>query len=61
LEQLFKDVERLSTDLNAPAKSRAERPSRRSILLATATANLLVNEILDWRVILLDQPLRPPS
>ena len=29
--------------------------------LASDAARLLVNEVLDWRVVFLDQPLKPPA
>jgi hypothetical protein len=35
--------------------------SRRAVDLAGSAAGLLVNEVLDWRVVLLEQPLRPPG
>lgn len=36
-------------------------PSREASELAALTAQLMVGEVLDWRVVFIDQPLKPPS
>jgi hypothetical protein len=35
------------------------RLSAEAAELATATAQVMLNEVLDWRVVFLDQPLKP--
>jgi hypothetical protein len=60
LNQL-KEIEILETETGNPVLSPEQRPSRRALNLAGTAAGLLVSELLDWRVILLDQPLRPPA
>ena len=36
-------------------------PSREASELAAQTAQLMVEKVLDWRVVFIDQPLKPPS
>ena len=61
LSKQLKEIESLEQETGNPVRSPEQRPSRRALKLASAVAGLLVSELLDWRVILLDQPLRPPA
>ncbi len=61
LSKQLKEIESLEKETGNPVLSPEQRPSRRALNLASAVAGLLVAELLDWRVILLDQPLRPPA
>jgi hypothetical protein len=46
----------------ATAQSRTPKQfSPQAAALAGDAARLLVNEVLDWRVVFLDQPLKPPA
>lgn len=51
----------LEEALSHPALPGSEPPSRAATELATTAAQLMVNEVLDWRVVFLDRPLTPPS
>jgi hypothetical protein len=61
LRLLLKDISGLRKQIAATPASGMRQFSTRSVDLATDTAGLLINEVLDWRVVLLDQPLRPPA
>jgi len=61
LKRLREDTEELRTQIAATPAAAARQFSTQAVALAGAAAGLLVHEILDWRVVLLDQPLRPPS
>jgi hypothetical protein len=58
---LLIEAEKLREQINNDANP---RPLQFSALVGTLSANaarLLVNEVLDWRVVFLDRPLIPPS
>ncbi len=61
LRLLQAEIAKHSEQLGLPADEQGRPHSRRALELANETADLLINEVLDWRVILLDQPLRPPA
>ena len=49
-------TDRRDTDLSTRQFSTGSQST-----FASGTAGFTINEVLDWRVILLDQPLRPPT
>lgn len=58
-EQLQNSADALAARLDAaPPASGAPRPSWEATELATQAAQLMVNEVLDWRVVFLDEPLK---
>lgn len=61
LELLLTEAAALEDRLSHPALRNAAPPSRAATELATTAAQLMVNEVLDWRVVFLDRPLTPPS
>jgi len=61
LFHLHADTMKLRGQIAATPDSEKRQFSTQAVALASAAAGLLVNEILDWRVVFLDQPLRPPS
>lgn len=61
LRRLLKEITSLRKQIAATPGSSMRQFSTQADALASSTAGLLVNEVLDWRVVLLDQPLRPPS
>ncbi|MBL8730118.1 MAG: hypothetical protein JNM25_16970 [Planctomycetes bacterium] len=59
LRLLVGETQRLRERL---ADEHAQRPMSPAVAeLAARTARLMVTEVLDWRVVFLDQPLRPPA
>ena len=61
LEIRLARVEEFEVPSRSPAASPTQALSRSLLGLADDTARLMVNEVLDWRVVFLDQPLRPPA
>jgi hypothetical protein len=61
LRLLLNDITSLRKQIAAALDSSMRQFSTQADALASSTAGLPVNEVLDWRVVLLDQPLRPPS
>lgn len=61
LEILLAKATALEDTLSRPALPGTAPPSRAATELATTAAQLMVNEVLDWRVVFLDRPLTPPS
>jgi hypothetical protein len=61
LDRLLNETENLRQQIASAPASGARQSSTQAVALASATAGLLINEVLDWRVVLLDQPLRPPA
>jgi len=61
LERQLKEIGNLRDKIGSTPNSARPQFSTPALALASATANLLVNEVLDWRVVFLDQPLRPPA
>jgi hypothetical protein len=61
LQRQLKEIEGLREQTKSTPSSIMPQYSTQAVTLASTTANLLVNEVLDWRVVLLDQPLRPPA
>ena len=61
LNILVSQIKSLRQQIAATPDSAMRQSSTQAVALANATAGLLVNEVLDWRVVLLDQPLRPPA
>tara|TARA_R110002126_G_scaffold12416_8_gene53988 strand:+ start:143 stop:1987 length:1845 start_codon:yes stop_codon:yes gene_type:complete len=64
MEQVLGDLEArvraLREDGQGPATSGIQR-SRRAAALAMSCSQVMLQEVLDWRVVFLDQPLRPPA
>jgi hypothetical protein len=58
LAQLSEEVEALRKEI---AEQTERQFSPRVAALAHDIARLMVNEVLDWRVVFLDQPLVPPA
>jgi hypothetical protein len=62
LNALLGHVRALQTEVAGAAEGPASPQfSRRAVALAGDAARLMLNEVLDWRVVFLDQPLRPPA
>jgi hypothetical protein len=61
LDRLLNQTTTLRQQIDSTPDLTTRQFSAQAVDLASATAGLLVSEILDWRVVLLDQPLRPPS
>lgn len=61
LQTLLNQIENLRERINAQLTSVREQFSVQAVALASDAARLLVNEVLDWRVVFLDQPLKPPA
>jgi hypothetical protein len=61
LSMLLEKVQNLREKLNAVPGQSAEQCSPLAAALAGDAARLLINEVLDWRVVFLDQPLKPPA
>jgi hypothetical protein len=61
LRGLLKDITRLREQVAAAPDSSIQQFSTQAVGLANGTAGLLLFQVLDWRVVLLDQPLRLPS
>jgi hypothetical protein len=61
LQLQLTEIENLRKKIASTPNSSRPQFSTSALALANATANLLVNEVLDWRVVFLDQPLRPPA
>ena len=61
LELLRGEITKHKKQLESPWDEQGRPHSRRVLELASETADLLVSEVLDWRVILLEKPLRPPT
>jgi hypothetical protein len=61
LDLLLNETTSLRQRIASMPDSAMRQSSVQAVALARATAGLLVNEVLDWRVVLLDQPLRPPA
>jgi hypothetical protein len=61
LDRLKKQIVSLHEEIANTADSATKQYSNRADALASNTAGLLINEVLDWRVVLLDQPLLPPG
>ena len=61
LNLLLNETTNLREQIASTPDSAKRQFSTQAVALASATAGLLVNEVLDWRVVLLDQPLRPPA
>lgn len=58
---LSKEIESLRSRIGASSEPAAEQFSVRVRDLANDVARLLLNEVLDWRVVFLDQPIVPPT
>jgi hypothetical protein len=61
LSVLLERIENLREKLNTVLGQSAEQCSPLAAALAGSAARLLINEVLDWRVVFLDQPLKPPA
>ena len=61
LTRLSDSVRELRQQINQEANAEEKQLSPHVAALANDTARLLVNEVLDWRVVFLDQPLKPPA
>jgi len=61
LSRLLEDITSLREQIASAPDSMMQQYSPPAVALASVTADLLVKEILDWRVVFLDQPLRPPA
>jgi len=61
LSRLLEDITSLREQIASAPDSMMQQYSTPAVALASVTADLLVKEILDWRVVFLDQPLRPPA
>jgi len=61
LSMLHEKIENLRAKLNAVPAQSPEQCSPLAAALAGDAARLLLNEVLDWRVVFLDQPLKPPA
>ena len=59
LERLIEEVKSLVKRVKAAQGSVGVLTSEASVL-ANDAARLFINEVLDWRVMLLDRPLQPP-
>lgn len=57
LKELHKKLVKLRDGLATDAPCSGEPPSRRISSLANSTAILLLNDVLEWRVVFLDRPL----
>ena len=60
LEILHGEIGRLLDRLKNAAESVQEQFSVRAAELASNATRLLVNEVLDWRVVFLDRPFEHP-
>jgi hypothetical protein len=56
LATLLMHIEKLETGIQQPRATGAQQHSRLTGALASEVARLLVNEVLDWRVVFLDRP-----
>ena len=61
LSMLLEKVKKLQDKLNAAPSRSPQQRSPMAAALAGEAAGLLINEVLDWRVVFLDQPLKPPA
>ena len=61
LEIISGSMEKLQAEMDAAPSGAGKQFSPRVASLASDAAGLLVNEVLDWRVVFLDQPLKPPG
>jgi hypothetical protein len=61
LSILLEETESLRGRLSAAPGQSPEQFSAPVAALAGDAARLLINEVLDWRVVFLDQPLKPPA
>jgi hypothetical protein len=60
LKMSLTTTETLLDELNAAPSQSQKQFSRTVAVVAGHAAGLLVNEVLDWRVVFLDRPLSPP-
>jgi hypothetical protein len=60
LEILNQEIERLRTRIGTNASSSKQQYSIRAAAMASDAARLLLNEVLDWRVVFLDRPFEQP-
>jgi len=60
LQRLHGEVESLREEISQGLIP-ARQYSQVAVLLAGDAARLLVNEVLDWRIVFLDRPLHPPA
>jgi hypothetical protein len=60
LESLSGRIEYLCAQIETRSGS-GKQLSNQAVLLAGDVARLLINEVLDWRVVFLDRPLDPPA
>ncbi|MBI5711618.1 MAG: hypothetical protein HZC42_15135 [Candidatus Eisenbacteria bacterium] len=61
LKDLRASVEKLQQELASPPAGGSQPASVRASALCTQAAQLMVNEVLDWRVVFLDRPLTSPA
>ena len=61
LRLLHERIEKLRQRIDKSPSESAEQFSLPATALASDAARLLLNEILDWRVVFLDRPLHPPG
>jgi hypothetical protein len=59
LEPLLARASRLQENIHTADQTQTFCPQ--AVVLATESARVLVNEVLDWRVVFLDRPLDPPA
>ena len=60
LERLLVRIDKLQGEIAARTTAPGQ-PSTTVAVLSSEVARLLVNEVLGWRVVLLDRPLNPPA
>jgi len=61
LQILHKNIQALHQEVASGVRPVSGTHSARAVLLAGDAAGLMVNEVLDWRVALLDRPLHTPA
>ena len=61
LQALLEETNSLKDNLNKLAGQTTALHSVEVRSLATRVGNLLVSEVLDWRVVFTDRPLDPPA
>jgi hypothetical protein len=61
LQMLLSNIQALRQEVASWARPGSGAHTARAVLLAGDAAGLMVNEVLDWRVVLLDRPLHPPA
>jgi hypothetical protein len=59
LARIASEIETLRAHIDAPPPGSAAQPSLEAADLCTEAARLLANEVMDWRVVVLDRPLEP--